>query len=97
MGGRDTSLSAWGVEEGGSWALVFWGRAPGVVGAVAEQGPPVGEVSAETLSVGKGQGAGQGGSGLPGPFDPERPAGWCHLAPGAGPRTLLPGWAPWVY
>lgn len=63
----------WKREDPGPWC--FWGRAPGIVGAVAEKGPPVGEVSAESLSVGKGQGAGQGGSGLPGPFDPERQAG----------------------
>lgn len=53
--GRDTNLSRWGEEEEGTWALVFWGRAPGVVGAVAEKGPPVGEVSAESLSVGAGR------------------------------------------
>lgn len=85
-------------------------EAAGVVVAVAEMGPVSGiwtgllgeRCQLRRLGLGEGLGAVPGGrSGLQVLVDAERPAGLCHLVPGAGPSRGGPctrplGWAPEV-
>lgn len=71
-----------------TWALEFWGRARGVAVALAEKGPPMGEVSAEEPEWGRGRERRR--EGLLGPLDPGRPAGWCHLGLALREAALAP-------